>query len=562
MNETTSQNSRFGKLIAFLIASVAILVAVIAFLQNYASSVSEKSNRAAQELAIESTKTEIKGAIQFSYDWQSAFQTWNEIELQRRAADQTGNTKFADRYTRLGQRLIPLTPLLSEPYFDKDRNWPSTSKYASDLYVVEATRLQELYQANAEVGRAWSNIADVFVIQITLLTVTLSLYGLSVTLRGGVRWLFVLVGTGLVLFCMLWMGKILIEPKPTISEEAIGAYAEGYGLSYQEKYEDAIAALDRALAIKPDYGNAMYERGFNYLQVHNYERGVSDFLAARELGVDGEYTYWNLAWAYYLMGRYDDAIQANNVILDSDPSVIGMRMNQGLAYLARGDLDPAKREYDSLIAEVQRQISDARAQNQEPSASLWYYMDAASADLQSLVDQLEGKTKAWTNAPQATLVMGDHAQIKAFALEEITRLKEATLALEYTGQLPPGQDVMSVSPFAFGTITKKDEQGYVTEFNAVASATFPQYTPAVDVQFSYTGPTPTKQIMWKVFYNGVEDASFRSVWDPDLSGSDTWYTTIGYFYTNMFVLSSGEYTVELYVDYHLVQRGTFYIAGE
>jgi len=562
MNENTSRSSRFEKLVAFLIASVAIFVAITAFLQNYASSISAKANRAAQELAIESTKTEIEGAIQYSYDWQSAFQTWNEVDLQRVAADQSGNTKFVDRYTKLAEKLVPLTPLLSEPYFDKDRNWPSTSKYAADLYVVEATRLQELYQANAEVGRAWSNIADVFVIQITLLTVTLSLYGLSITLRGRVRWLFVLVGTGLVFFCMLWMGKILIERNPTVSEEAIRAYAEGYGFAYQENYEDAIAAFDRALAIKPDYGNAMYERGFNYLSLHEYDRAVTDFLAARELGVDGEYTYWNLAWTYYLMGRYDDAIQANAVILDSDPSVIGMRMNQGLVYLAKGDLAQAQREYDTLIAEVQRQIAEAHAKNQEPSASLWYYMDAASTDLQNLLDQLDGNPKSWTEAPQATLIVGDHAQIKAFALEEITRLKEATLALEYTGQLPSPQEVMSVSPFAFGNITKTDEEGYVTEFNAVEDATFPQDTPAVDVQFSYTGPTPTQQIMWKVFRNGVEDASFRSLWEPDLSGSDTWYKTIGYNHTNIFVLSSGEYTVELYVDYHLVQRGTFYVEDQ
>jgi tetratricopeptide (TPR) repeat protein len=562
MNESTSHDTRFEKLIAFLIASAAILVAITLSLQNYASSVSAKANRAAQELAIGSTTTEIRGAIQFSYDWQSAFQTWNEIHLQQVAADQTGNTKFVDRYTKLEEKFVPLTPLLSEPYFDTERNWPSTAKYASDLYIVEATRLQELYQANAEVGRAWSNIAEVFVIQITLLTVALSLYGLSITLRGRVRWLFVFVGAGLVLFCMLWMAKKLIEPKPTISEEAINAYAEGYGLSYQEKYKEAVASFDKALAIRPDYGNAMYERGFNYLSMNDYEHAISDFLGARQLGVDGEYTYWNLAWAYYLMGRYEDAISANNVILDSDPSVIGMRMNQGLTYLANGDLDQARREYDTLIEEVQHQIADAHAQNQQPSASLWYYMDAASIDLQNLVDQLDGKPKDWTEAPEVALIRGDQAQIKAFALEQITRLKEATLALEYTGQLPPAQEVMSVSPFAFGSITKKDEQGYVAEFDELTDATFPQYTPSVDIQFTYSGPTPTKQIMWKVFHNGVEDASFRSLWDPNLSGSDTWYKTVGYNYTNIFVLSPGEYVVELYVDYHLVQTGTFYVAEE
>lgn len=560
MNENSPGNVRFEKLVTFLIASVAVLVAITVFLQNYASNVSNRANRAAQELAVRSTTTEVKGTIQYSYDWQSAFQTWNEINLQRVSAEQVGDTAAVDRYAQLRDNFIPLTPLLSEPYFDPATRWPDTAKYQSDLYVVEATRLQELYLANSEVGQAWSNIANVFVIQLTLLTVALSLYGLSITLRGRVRWLFVFVGSGLVLLCMLWMAIKLIETKPVISENAINAFAEGYGLYYQGKNEEAIASYDKAVSIKPDYANALYERGFNYLVIGNYERAVSDFLAARDLGVDGEYTYWNLGWTYYLMGRYDKAIEANNVILNSDRSVIGMRMNQALTYLAKGDLELAGNEYDTLIVEVERQIAEARGNDQQPSASLWYYMDAASVDLQNLVDQLNGNPKDWTEAPEASLVQGDHNQIIAFAYEQIVRLKEATLALEYTGQLPPPVQVMQVSPFSFGYVTT-DEEGFVSDFEVVQSEVFPAFTPAVSIQFTYNGPLPQEQLLWKIHLDGQEYSAFRAVWDIDLSASDTWYKTVGFNYTNIFVLPSGEYTVELYVDYRLVQTGTFIVEG-
>ena len=556
MNENTQGTPRFEKLITFLIASVAVLVAVTVFLQNYASSVSNRANRAAQELAIRSTTTEVKGTIQFSYDWQSAFQTWNEVDLQRVAAEQTGDTTAVERYTKLKDNFVPLTPLLSEPYFDPAQGWTDTASYASDLYLVEATRLQELYLANSEVGQAWSNIADVFVIQITLLTVALSLYGLSITLRGRVRWMFVLVGSGLAVFCVLWMGLKLVESKPVTSEEAIDAYAEGYGLYYQGRSEEAIASYDRALSIKPDYGNAVYERGYNYLLLGDYEQAVSDFLAARDLGVDGEYTYWNLGWTYYLMGRYDDAIEANNAILNSNPSVIGMRMNQGLTYLASGDLEQAQREYDTLIAELQRQIAEAHSNDQEPSASLWYYMDAASVDLQNLIDRLTENTKSWTEAPEASLVQGDHDQIVAFAKDQMIRLKETTLALEYTGSLPPSREVMNVSPLAYGYVTL-DEEGFVSDFEEVPDGVFPSGTAAVSIQFTYDGPVPQDRILWKFLLDGQEYSAFRTIWDPDLSGGDTWYKTVGFNYTNIFVLPAGEYTVELYADYHLVQTGTF-----
>jgi tetratricopeptide (TPR) repeat protein len=553
---------RFDKLISVLIASVAILVAITAFLQNFASNRSNQSNRTAQALAIESTNREVSGALQFSYDWQSAYQTWYEIDQQVISAEQSGDTGAAERYRALKEEIVPLSPLLTEPYFDATSNRSDTAKYISDIYLVESTRLAELYEAHSAVGRAWGDMANAFVIQITLLTVTLSLYGLSVTLKGRVRWLFVVVGSGIVVVCVLWMGLVFLQSKPRVSEAAINAYAEGVGLAYQKKFDEAIAAFDKALAAKPDYANAIYERGFTYLSMKANERAISDFLAARDAGLQTVYMQWNLGWAYYLEGRFDDAIQANNIILDSDPTVIGMRMNQGLTRLAAGDLAGARLEYDLAIQEAAHQVKEARDINQEPSASLWYYMDAASIDLQNLVDQLLGNPREWTEAPDAGFVTGDREQITGFALDQIILLKEATLTLEYTGQLPPAQEVMAVSPFAFGTITQTDEQGYVTEFDEVADATFPRYTPSVDVQFSYTGPVPTKQIMWKVFYDGVEDASFRSLWDPDLSGSDTWYKTVGFNYTNVFVLSPGEYVVELYVDYHLVQTGTFYVLEE
>lgn len=555
MNDKSSDNSSFEKLITFLIASVAILAAVTVFLQNHASGESEEANRAAQQLAIESTTTELNGNLEFSYHWQGAFQTWREIDLQRQEAQLIGDSATENRYGRLNEKFVHLTPLLSETYFDKTSNWPQLGKYESELYIVKATRFEQLYQAYADLGRSWSNVADVFVIQLTLLTVALSLYGLSITLRGFVRWMFVFIGSGLVLFCMAWMGWELFqtETRPPISEKAINAFADGYGQYYQGNYKEAIAFYDQALSFKPDYANAHYERGFNQLVLQNYDAAVADFLAARDLGLEGEYTYWNLGWTYYLMGRFDDAIETNNVILSSDSTVIGMQANQALAYLAKGDLERARSEYDSVVKEIERQIS-----SEGTSASLWYYVDAASADLQNLIDQLNDSPKYWTEAPQASLVLGDHDQIIAFAHDQIVQLKESILALEYTGSLPQAEEVMQVSPLAFGYVTT-DADGYVSNFERVESAVFPNGTDAVSIEFTYSGPLPQEQLIWKFYLDGEEYFAFRAVLDTDLSGSDTWYQSVGFNYTNLFVLPPGEYTVELYADYRLVQTGTFYV---
>ena len=132
------------------------------------------------------------------------------------------------------------------------------------------------------------------------------------------------------------------------------------------------------------------------------------------------------------------------------------------------------------------------------------------------------------------------------------------MALEYTGQLPAETETMLVQSFKFGQITGKDPQGFITGFEEAQNNVIPFGEDTFSVEFTYAGQAPS-QMIWKVYVNGVEDQSLRIVADDNISSGSTWYRTFGYQYTNVFILSEGEYTVELYADNKLVQRGTFYV---
>ncbi len=556
----THAEDRFEKMVTVLIATVTIWVAITAYFQNYAANLSDQARRRAQQYAIEATKKEVNGSIQYSYQWQGAFQTWRELSWQATAADQDGDTAAVKRYEKLQERIATLSPMLSSDYFDPSYGWPDTYKYEADSYIVESTRLSETYLAEAELGNATDNTADALVVQITLLTVTLSLYGLSMALSGRVRWLFIIVGTAIIGFCALWLSWSMIEllGRPEVNPAAINAYAEGAGLAYQGKYEEAIVKFDEAVAENPYYAKAYNQRGDAYFYTGDLATAITNYERARYEGLDDTTTNWNLGWTYYLAGQYQNAIEANERILKDDPSVLGMRMNEAISYLALGDLVNAQAQYDLLIQEAERQVQEAHQNNTEPSASLWYFMDAGALDLQNLIYQMDNEPREWTEAPTNDLINGDHNAIREFAYQQMIRIKQATTSLEYTGQLPAEQEVMTVQPFVFGEVTEKDENGFIVNYQPNNSATFDEGTKAVTVQFTYDGPAP-KQIIWKVLFNGVEDQSLRAVSNDDISNGDTWYRTFGYEYTNVFILSSGEYTVELYADSHLVQSGTFFV---
>ncbi len=82
------------------------------------------------------------------------------------------------------------------------------------------------------------------------------------------------------------------------------------------------------------------------------------------------------------------------------------------------------------------------------------------------------------------------------------------------------------------------------------------------VLFDYNSLHDGQQEVWKVYVNGQEDPSLRvaSTWSLGESGSAA--KSISYAYSNVFIFTPGEFTVELYIDSELLKRGTFYVLGQ
>jgi Tfp pilus assembly protein PilV len=92
MSYSNSSEERIEKLVAFLIASVTIVAAVVTFLQTYTSGKANEADRTATQYAIQAMEARTSGETQVSHEWEGAYQTWYELDLQRMAADLSGDT--------------------------------------------------------------------------------------------------------------------------------------------------------------------------------------------------------------------------------------------------------------------------------------------------------------------------------------------------------------------------------------------------------------------------------------------------------------------------------------
>jgi tetratricopeptide (TPR) repeat protein len=565
MNDTTPQTSsffndeeRFKQIVSILIAVVTVITAVVGLLQNDAGSRDDRANRVAQDFAFQAMGQRISGVARAGYDRGDAYRNLSELAALATSAENAGDDAAAQRYLAVAEEITQLSPLLAPPYFDPAVDGqPNLAKYEAETYLVNVTGLAERSAAWFAVKQAWDEKANTYVVHITILAVALFLFGLALTLSSQVRWIFVIAGLVISLIAVGWALSVYWGQVPYLPEQAIDAYAQGVGLAHQGDDQGAIKAFDEAIAQAPEYANALFDRGVAQANLGDFPAAITNFEAARAAGRDDASVAWNLAWVYYLQGRFDDAVQTNRRTVELDPGLLEARFDLGLAMLAAGQIEAARNEYTQGVALATEQVAKAEAANQEPPASLWWSFENSAAALDGLIDRIDGFEDSWWSATPPLDKITNPEAVQAAAEEIVHQLKGNSVALEYTGQPLAGSPTAQITPFEFAE-AEYDDEGNIAQYNV--TDLFPAGTQEVYITFDYENMRDDQEVVYKVYYNGEEDPSWRNIekWSLGASGSAEY--PLSYAYSNVYTLASGEYLAEMYVNSHLVQRGYFYIA--
>ena len=78
------------------------------------------------------------------------------------------------------------------------------------------------------------------------------------------------------------------------------------GVAYGKtgRLAEALADFDKAIALKPDYPSAYYNRGNTYADREDYDRAISDYTRAIALKPDYREAYYNRAVAWFYKKDY------------------------------------------------------------------------------------------------------------------------------------------------------------------------------------------------------------------------------------------------------------------
>ena len=532
----TFDDERFKRIVAVLIALLTVLAALIALLQSDASARDDRANRDTKRYATEAMGRKVSGDARVNFDYNSAYQAWYELDTLATSATNRGDDEAAQRYTTQRDEMTSLSPLLAPQYFDPATGQPNVSRYEADVYLVEITALNEKFLAASVVKDGWDTKANAYVFHLTLLAVAFFLFGLSITIANSItRWIFAGVGAVAAVVVISMAANTWLQPVFDLREsgDTINAYANGVGLAHQDRWPEATVAFDQAIQGAPTYTNALVARAQAQGQQGNHEQAIADYERARAAGNESASVAGELAWAYYLQNRFDDATAMNRTALVASPDELWIQFDLGLGLLASGQVDMAKTEYTRGMEFATKQVADARAAGGEVPSFLWWSLDDAALQIDTLMAQADG-----TAASSQATASGELMQ----------QLKSLAVGLENNGKPPEGAIAGTISPFEFSTPATND-----------VGDTFPGGTDEVLVTFDYDAMQDGQEVFYKVYIDGEEDPSWRLIGPWDLGASGTAEKPLSLTYSDVFVLNPGEYTVEMYVDSHLAQRGSFTI---
>ncbi len=144
---------------------------------------------------------------------------------------------------------------------------------------------------------------------------------------------------------------VQLAPRNFLTHAVLGGV-----LLRQEKYADAITSLKKADTLKPDQPQVLFLLGSAHLRNKQYQESIT--LLLRGLSLEKEKpspnALFDLGNAYFLVRRYDDALNRYRQLLAIDGKFWAATNNIGLVEYERGNTDTAIAQWEAAIKQAEK----------------------------------------------------------------------------------------------------------------------------------------------------------------------------------------------------------------
>jgi tetratricopeptide (TPR) repeat protein len=143
------------------------------------------------------------------------------------------------------------------------------------------------------------------------------------------------------------------------------AYLAGDWLLGQQRYEQAVVVLERAVKLHPDYAAALNDLGYGYADTGNFEKAFAAMDHYVTLEPDQPNPHDSYGEILRMAGKFDGALEQYRMSIRIDPN-FGSELGVADTYALMGKEQEAREEYDRAIVfsasdgeKVQRELQSA-----------------------------------------------------------------------------------------------------------------------------------------------------------------------------------------------------------
>jgi tetratricopeptide (TPR) repeat protein len=222
-----------------------------------------------------------------------------------------------------------------------------------------------------------------------------------------------------------------------------------------KRYEEALASCDRALAIQPDFAQALSNRGNALLALNRHEEGLASYDGALAIQPDFAEALNNRGNALFNLTRYEEALASYDRALAIQPDLAQAVSNRGNALLALKRYEEGLASCDRALA-IQPDFAEALSNRGNILLELTRYEEALASYDQALAIQpdfaealnnrgnalfeLNRNEEALASYDRALAIQPDFAQAhhgRSNVLSIFGRVEEARRVLEKAVELAP-----------------------------------------------------------------------------------------------------------------------------
>ena len=532
----------FERVVALLTAVVVVATACVAYLEGRASSRANIAERQAQQIALEGMGFQARQEIQLAFEQQDILRTWDRYYALGLDAEISGDEPLVDAYTVAEARVMALSGVLQPPYYDEETGDLDLVGHEADLLVEQSALMTAQFENLSNLEDGWDAKSQSYVAQLTVLAVGLFLFSLSNTIPGQTRWGFVGLALILTLGTLAATVQTIRQEVPFMAESVLEQYAEAEVLAHREEYEDALAIYDAVLEAEPDYVRGLIGRAAVLDELVYLDDAIADYEHVIALGRGTPQVLSDLRYTYYENGDFDLSLAlAEDGVTRSLADPLDF-FDLGLVRLSLGDEAGALEAYGQGINLATDVVMTAKIQEEAVPTAIWDALEFATIDIEAM------ELCATEDICFGALYAEDYAGATLDVGNEIdVWLRESLVSLQFDA-LPPEQP----SERVIQTLAAKDTEGGVAQsvFTDPEISGFLLDVSSVDLSAGET-------VVVKVFVDGEEDPTLREVISTVGATGDYIYLGLGE--DSNFVLFTGEYVVDLYLDNQLVGQALFEI---